>query len=70
MSTSRSFGIETHRVGEEGNEAAADGDWAIYLPHQCDDWIVARSQDREAMLDAARQFRAELDQAISEIERP
>ena len=39
--------------------------WAIGLPHQCDDWAIAMSTDREVVLAEARRFRAELDAAIA-----
>ena len=42
--------------------------WAIGLPHQCDDWAIAMSTDREAVLAEARRFRAELDAAIAQLE--
>jgi hypothetical protein len=43
------------------------GDWALYLPHQCDAWNIADG-DRETTLAEAREFRAELDAAIKLLE--
>jgi len=44
-----------------------DGDWSVFLPHHCDEWIIATG-DRESVLAEARRFRAELDAAIGTLE--
>jgi hypothetical protein len=43
------------------------GDWALFLPHQCQAWNIADG-DRETTLAEARAFRAELDAAIKLLE--
>jgi hypothetical protein len=45
-----------------------DDCWAFGLPHQCDNWAIGMSEDREAVLAEARRFRAELDEAIAVLE--
>ena len=41
--------------------------WALELPHQSDQWMIAQGS-REEVLEAAREFRAELDGAIAALE--
>jgi len=55
-------------AGETGADHVPPDVWAIDLPHQCDEWAIAMSPDREAVLAEARRFRAELDAAIAELE--
>lgn len=43
-------------------------EWALYLPHQCDAWEIGYGT-RGQVLEAAREFRAELDEAIRQLER-
>lgn len=52
----------------DGDSTVPDDSWAIGLPHQCDSWAIAMSPDREAVLAEAKRFRAELDEAIAELE--
>jgi hypothetical protein len=47
-----------------------DDCWALGLPHQCDDWAIAMSPDREVVLAEARRFRDELDAVIAELTAP
>jgi hypothetical protein len=48
-----------------GEDAAQQ--WSLSLPHQCGEWGIWDGT-REDVLDAARRFRAELDQAITALE--
>ena len=75
---SEPFGFGTHQPGEPEPEwpdgdavpmDVEDGDWAIWLPHQCDEWIIASDPDLEAFLECARRFRAELSSAIRSLEK-
>lgn len=50
-----------------GRDARAPGTWALYLPHQCDEWAIG-SGTCDEVLAAAKQFRAELDEAIAVLE--
>jgi hypothetical protein len=50
---------------DEREDKAAD--WSLSLPHQCGEWGIWGGP-REDVLDAARRFRTELDQAIAALE--
>lgn len=50
-----------------GHNVWAEGLWAVYLPHQCDDWEIAEGTRDEALTEV-RRFRDELDQAIRILE--
>lgn len=51
-----------------GSDPRTDNDdWSLSLPHQCGEWGIWDGP-REQVLDAARRFRAELDQAITAME--
>ncbi len=39
------------------------GDWAVFLPHSCDEWVIATG-DRGRVLAEVLRFRAELDLAV------
>ena len=62
------FGFTVKAAGQEGCQAAADNDWGLWLPHQCDDWLIAAGPNRAEVLTAARDFRTQLDHAIAAIE--
>ena len=62
------FGFEVHKPGERGRQWAAGSDWALCLPHQCDDWVIAIDTDYEKVLSEVKRFRAELDSAIAVLE--
>lgn len=42
-------------------------DWALSLPHQCDEWTISYGSRADVLADA-RRFRDELDQAITAME--
>lgn len=48
---------------DTGSLYASYFDWALYLPHQCDAWVIADGE-RDWVIGAARRFREELDEAI------
>ena len=68
------FGFQVYRpVADRYDEPddsqdVPDDCWALGLPHQCDDWAIAMSTDRDHVLAEARRFRAELDAAIAVLE--
>jgi hypothetical protein len=72
-SDGEAFGFTVYRPasdrGPYADVSVPDECWAIGLPHQCDSWAIAMSEDRTAVLAGARRFRDELDQAIAELER-
>ena len=66
---SRPFGFEIHNPGDPDTQWARAGDyWALCLPHQCDDWVIAIDTDYEKVLSEVKRFRAELDSAIAVLE--
>lgn len=40
-----------------------DGEWAVWLPHDCDEWVIAHG-DRPAVIAKLTQFRDAVDDAI------
>ena len=64
------FGLKVRRPGDPLEISAGDDDWALYLPHRCDEWVFEASPDRALVLAAARRLRGELDAAIAELETP
>ena len=58
------FGFEVHLPGDDGRQWAAQQDWAISLPHQCDQFVIARDTDLEAFMERVSRFRAELDNTV------
>lgn len=49
--------------------AVDDEDYGLFLPHSCDEWVIAAGSDKETVLADARAFRAELDAAIAVLEQ-
>jgi hypothetical protein len=43
------------------------GEWALWLPHDCDEWIIAHGTATE-VLEAGRRFRDAIDAALAHIE--
>jgi hypothetical protein len=62
------FEMQVHKAGEPGRQWAAKADWAVSLPHQCDDWVIAADPDRVWVLSEVRRFRDEVNQAIAVLE--
>lgn len=61
------FEFELERAGEQGpGEMPLDG-WALRLPRRFDSWEIGEGT-LEEVLEAAREFRAGLDEAIRELE--
>lgn len=42
--------------------------YAVYLPHQCDEWLIGVSEDPAVVIAEAKAFRAELDTVIAALE--
>jgi len=63
------FGFQVHKPGEPGTVWAAVEDWAICLPHQCDNWEIAGHPDLAVFLERAQRFRAELNSAVRQLEK-
>ena len=63
------FGFEIHNPGDlDTLRARISAYWALSLPHQCDDWVIALDTDYEKVLSEVKRFRAELDSAIAVLE--
>ncbi len=64
------FGFKLARPGAKQWDRPYDSaawDWVLYLPHSCDEWIIATGPDKAKVLREAERFRAELDSAIARL---
>ena len=65
--TTRHLRHDTGAVSDPRNYIGGENDCSLSLPHQCGEWGIWDGP-REEVLDAARRFRTELDQAITALE--
>jgi hypothetical protein len=63
------FGFEVHLPGQPGQPGLADADWAISLPHQCDQFVIACDADLEAFMERVSRFRDEFNNAVRALEK-
>lgn len=67
--------VHAARKGDPDNGASdgyglhdvAEGEWALWLPHDCDEWTIACG-DATSVLDEGRRFLASVQAALDHIE--
>ena len=65
--TADPFGFELIPLGTGDQDSRPDA-WTVYLPHQCDSWVIAEDPDHRKVLAGLQRFRTELDHVIAELE--
>jgi hypothetical protein len=67
-STSEPFGFKISPPGEGLQMSRADR-WTVYLPHRCDEWVVADAAEWPYLAGQVRQFLHELQRLVAETAR-